>query len=469
MLYFSPEYVFVFLPLTICAYFAAHRWVGTTCAKAVLIAASLLFYGIWNLSSVPVLALSIFANYGFVRALDSNTASRRTVLIVGLVFNVGMLAFFKYTNFLISNAAFFGADIKPINLILPLGISFFTFQKIGLLVDVYKFKVKRPSFLNFALFVSFFPQLIAGPIVHHSEIMPQFDKGEKYRFNVENFTKGAVLFIIGFFKKLFIADYMGIYADSGFSNLGNIGFINSWVAALSYTFQIYFDFSGFIDMGIGSAMMLNIMLPQNFLSPYKASNIQEFWRRWHITLGRFLRDYVYIPLGGNQRHVFVNLLVTFFIGGVWHGAAWTFVLWGVFHGIGLCVHRIFQMTGRRLPRSLGILFTFWFVVCGWVFFRAETIGDAWTLLQTMHDPHQLYGMIVQPSIYLEAARKVTFKWILMLLACFVICWRLPNSHEIIKSYRPRYWHIPTLSTAAMASFIFAAYFNVPPPFLYFNF
>jgi D-alanyl-lipoteichoic acid acyltransferase DltB (MBOAT superfamily) len=469
MLYFSPEYILAFLPLTICIYFLTQSALGASWAKVVLIVASLAFYGIWNASSVPILMTSILVNFAFAWALFTSTGLRKATLIAGLSFNIGLLAYFKYTNFLIANLDLFGWKIRAINVILPLGISFFTFQKIALLVDIYKGRVEKPTFLNLSLFVTFFPQLVAGPIVHHSEVMPQFDDKQRHQFNIVNFSNGLTLFILGFFKKLFLADYMAVYANSGFSSISGISTIDAWIAALSYSFQLYFDFSGFIDMGIGSALMLNIQLPQNFMSPYKARNIQEFWRRWHITLGRFLRDYIYIPLGGAKSRALTNLMVTFLIGGLWHGAAWTFVAWGALHGAGLCVHRIFQKTEIHIPKPVAVLLTFWFVVCGWVFFRAASIEDALTLLHSMHDPRLLGHAAIHPVDAILSSKLLMWPWATLAATCFIICWAFPNSHEIIRNYQPRLWHIPALSGAATIAFMFAVYVNAPPPFLYFNF
>ncbi|MFT4276710.1 MAG: MBOAT family O-acyltransferase [Rhodopseudomonas sp.] len=468
MLYFLPDYCLVFLPLTLILFFVTRHTLGNAAAKLTLIAGSLIFYGIWNLSSIPVLLASIVVNLCIVDTLFRYQKHRRAALIAGLLFNVSLLAFFKYANFAIENLNLLGLEIAPLELFLPLGISFFTFQKIALLVDVYKQRVPRPTTLNFALFVTFFPQLIAGPIVHHAEMMPQFDDPARRSFNISNFNTGIVLFCIGFIKKLLIADGMGIYANFGFSQT-TIGPFDAWCTALSYTFQLYFDFSGFIDMGMGSAMMFNITLPQNFLSPYKSANIQEFWRRWHITLGRFLRDYIYIPLGGGRRRVYLNLMATFVIGGIWHGAAWTFVIWGLLHGTALCVHRAFQKARFRLPGPLGIILTFWFVVVGWVFFRATTVTEAWMVLKAMHDPHVWKSVLADPHAFIGSRRVLDAKWIPFAALCAVTCFAFPNTSEIMSRYRPAYWHIPALGVGTAAAVIFAVYVNAPPPFLYFNF
>lgn len=251
------------------------------------------------------------------------------MLILGIMANIALLGYFKYSDFFIENINdVFKTNMALLNLTLPLAISFFTFQQIAYLVDSYKGKTQEYDVVNYAVFVTFFPQLIAGPIVHHKEMMPQFAYASNNRINAENISRGLFIFAIGLFKKVVIADTFAIYANEGFDVAKVLSFYEAWATSLSYTFQLYFDFSGYTDMAIGLALLFNIVLPFNFNSPYKALNIQDFWRRWHMTLSRFLRDYIYIPLGGNRKGTVLtyrNLMATFVIGGLWHGAAWTFV------------------------------------------------------------------------------------------------------------------------------------------------
>jgi D-alanyl-lipoteichoic acid acyltransferase DltB (MBOAT superfamily) len=272
-----------------------------------------------------------------------NTLSKKLLFQIGILFNISLLAYYKYMDFFIENTnILLNTNIELIHLALPLAISFFTLQQVAFLVDSYEGLVEEKDFLDYAIFVSFFPQLIAGPIVHHAEMMPQFSSKWNMLKNYKNISAGLFIFSIGLFKKVVIADQFAQWANAGFNNAQVLNLLEAWATSLSYTFQMYFDFSGYTDMAIGAALLFNIKLPINFNSPYKATSIQDFWRRWHITLSRFLRDYIYIPLGGNRRgefRTYSNLMVTFLLGGLWHGAGWTFVFWGFLHGVALVLHR----------------------------------------------------------------------------------------------------------------------------------
>ncbi len=308
-------------------------------------------------------------------------------LIVGLIGNIGLLVFFKYTDFLISTVNNFKElPYGFLYIILPLGISFFTFTQIAYLVDSYRGFVTEYSLLNFFLFVTFFPHLLAGPIIHHKEMMPQFDRIKNKILSYKNLACGIYLVALGLCKKVIIADTFAMYANAGFNSPHSVQFLPAWITSLSYTLQIYFDFSGYTDIAIGSALMFNITLPINFNSPYRALDIQDFWRRWHITLSRFLRDYIYIPLGGNkvsESRTLLNLTLTFLIGGLWHGAGWTFIFWGFLHGIAMVVHRLWQKSGLILPKLLAWFLTFQFVNVAWIFFRADSFATAINILKGM--------------------------------------------------------------------------------------
>jgi D-alanyl-lipoteichoic acid acyltransferase DltB (MBOAT superfamily) len=314
--------------------------------------------------------------------------SKKSILIFGIVSNIALLGYFKYTNFMIDNMNYwiFKEDIPNINLALPLAISFFTFQQISYLVDSYKEETKEYDFFNYALFVTFFPQLIAGPIVHHKEMMPQFSKTRNKVKNYRNIAMGLFIFSIGLFKKVVIADTFAIWATQGFDEATTLNLFEAWATSLSYTFQLYFDFSGYTDMAIGIALLFNIKLPINFNSPYKATDIQDFWRRWHITLSRFLKDYIYIPLGGNKKgeiRTYTNLMATFIIGGLWHGAGWTFIFWGFLHGLALVIHRVWSKLNFKLWTWFAWFITFNFINISWVFFRAKEWDDALKVLGGM--------------------------------------------------------------------------------------
>lgn len=312
---------------------------------------------------------------------------RKSILTIGVIANLGLLGYFKYTDFLIKNINYAFNDYVPLlDLALPLAISFFTFQQIAYLVDSYRRETKEYDFLNYAIFVTFFPQLIAGPIVHHKEMMPQFANIRTKVINYKNIAFGLFIFSIGLFKKVVIADTFAVWANAGFDTATTLNLFEAWATSLSYTFQLYFDFSGYTDMAIGLALLFNIKLPINFNSPYKATNIQDFWQRWHITLSRFLRDYIYIPLGGNRKgsfRTYNNLMATFVLGGIWHGAGWTFVLWGVLHGLALVVHRLWSQLGIKLWTWLAWFITFNFINIAWVFFRAKESEDVLKVLRAM--------------------------------------------------------------------------------------
>ena len=321
------------------------------------------------------------------------------LLTFGVAVNLGAIAYFKYAGFIVFNLnTLLQTQWSLGNIILPLAISFFTFQQIAYLVDSYRGITKEYSFIHYSLFVSFFPQLIAGPIVHHKDMLPQFSKQESYQFNADHMKIGLTIFAIGLFKKTVLADGIAIYATPVFNAADsgeNIDFFTAWGGALAYTFQLYFDFSGYSDMAIGLARMFGIVLPLNFYSPYKAANISEFWRRWHMTLSQFLRDYVYISLGGNRKGKtkrYTNLLITMLLGGLWHGAGWNFIIWGGLHGIYLVINHSWQAIVVKSHRtffqgklySLGAwILTFVAVVIGWVFFRAVTLDGSLNMLSGM--------------------------------------------------------------------------------------
>jgi len=393
MLFNSYGFIFVFLPITFFIYFYLNHKRLAEASKGFLVCSSLFFYSWWNIAYLPIILTSMVFNYVIGRSLNNTCKDKgkeppkKTILIFGIVFNLSLLGYFKYTDFLIENFNLaFDSNAELLQLALPLAISFFTFQQIAYLVDSYRRETQEYDFLNYALFVTFFPQLIAGPIVHHKEMMPQFENTRNKVKNYRNIAIGLFIFSIGLFKKVIIADTFAVWATQGFDMATTLNLFEAWAASLSYTFQLYFDFSGYTDMAIGLALLFNIRLPVNFNSPYKATNIQDFWRRWHMTLSRFMRDYVYIPLGGNKNgsfRTYSNLIATFVIGGLWHGAGWTFVFWGFLHGLALMVQRFWSKLGFKLWTWLAWLITFNFVNIAWVFFRAKEWNDAVKVLGAM--------------------------------------------------------------------------------------
>ncbi|WP_236171513.1 MBOAT family O-acyltransferase [Pseudomonas pseudonitroreducens] len=392
MLFSSPEFIFIFLPLVLLVYFSLAQLDNKRPAKYWLVVASLFFYGWWEVKYLVLISISILVNFYMGDAIiasrrkDRRKFSKR-MLIAGVLFNVALLSYYKYANFILENFSLVTNQVfTPLNIVLPLAISFFTFLQIAYLVDCYKDHDKRYDFLDYTLFVTFFPHLIAGPLIHHSQMMPQFSLKQNWSFISGNFAKGLFIFSLGLFKKMVIADSFAVWANAGFDGQHALNFFDAWGASLSYTIQLYYDFSGYSDMAIGASLMFNIALPINFNSPYKAVNIQDFWRRWHITLSHWLRDYVYIPLGGNrgsQISTSINLFATFLIGGIWHGAGWTFVIWGALHGGALVVHRYWQRAGLKMNLLLGWFCTFMFVNLAWVYFRAQSLDDAHRVIKGM--------------------------------------------------------------------------------------
>ena len=447
MLFNSYLFILVFLPVTLGIYLFIIRRGWRKHSFDWLVLASLFFYGWWKWSNVPLLLGSLLFNYAVGTWLGKITPGRpaKVLLALGLMGNLLFLGYFKYANFFITNAnALFGLGWTFTHVVLPLGISFITFQKIAYLVDSYKGLTRGYGFRDFCLFVSFFPQLIAGPIVHHSELMPQFRRKDSGP-NWEDFGVGVTLFVIGLGKKVLVADPFALYANPVFSSAGRGAvptFAAAWIGTLAYTMQIYFDFSGYTDMAIGLGRLFGIRLPLNFNSPYKATNIADFWRRWHMTLSRFLRDYLYIPLGGNRkgpRRRYVNLMITMLLGGLWHGAGWTFVVWGALHGLYLSVfhgwHEWGQRTGRlrSTPSTGGIwagrVATFVAVIVAWVFFRADNFHAATRMLAAMAGIHGFSFNAGDLNLNLTEATK-------MVVLFLGVVWLFPNSHEILAAHKP---------------------------------
>ncbi|HZF69983.1 MBOAT family protein [Sulfuricurvum sp.] len=402
MLFNSYAFIFAFLPVMLIGYFWLLRQRLIMGSKIWLVGGSLFFYGYWSIVYIPLLLSSILVNFfvgsaiatsnsespdNFTLRKSLNRVPNKALLLFGIVFNVGLLIYFKYTDFFLENFnGIFASNIPLPHIVLPLGISFFTFTQIAFLVDAYKKEVKEYDFLHYMLFVTYFPHLLAGPILHHKEMMPQFSNKWNFTVRWRNIAVGLFLFSIGLFKKVVIADTFAQWATMGFDGATILNFFEAWATSLSYTLQLYFDFSGYTDMAIGMSLMFNIRLPINFNSPYKARDIQDFWRRWHITLSRFLRDYIYIPLGGNKvsrLRNYLNLFTVFLVGGIWHGASWMFVIWGALHGIAIVIHRIWKDLGLRMWGWLGWFITFNFVNIAWVFFRSKDWPMAHNVLSGM--------------------------------------------------------------------------------------
>lgn len=442
MLFNSYPFIFAFLPLTMFGYFSLARVFGKETAIGWLVICSFVFYGWWNPSYLTLIILSILVNYFLGKSLSKH--ANKLILAIGVTLNLLALAYYKYFNFFINNLnSFFETSLYIGEILLPLAISFFTFQQIAFLVDAYRGETKEYHFLHYCLFVTFFPQLIAGPIVHHREMLPQFSEKNRFRFCYSNFSIGSTIFLIGLFKKVVIADQFAPYANIVFDASGagqSISTVDAWGGALAYTFQLYFDFSGYSDMAIGLARMFGIRLPLNFHSPYKSRSIIDFWRRWHMTLSRFLRDYLYISLGGNRKGSFrryVNLSITMILGGIWHGAGWQFLIWGALHGFYLVVNHLWRSVNPisldksqstvaiYLLEGMSRLLTFLCVVVAWVFFRAESTYSAGQMLQSMF-------FVNGASVLLTEQEKV-FAGI---VAAAVVAFYFPNTQQIMARYNP---------------------------------
>ena len=454
MLFNSYEFIFLFLPVCFAAYFLLRRFSGDLVSKSWLVIASLFFYAYWNPAYLPVIIFSLFFNYFFsflILHRHQQKVKRKKLfwLICGIVVNVVLLGYFKYYNFILWNLnEVFDTHLQYQNLELPIGISFYTFQQIAFLVDSYRAKVKERNFLNYAMFVTFFPQLIAGPIVHHAEMMPQFANKANRVMKSANISKGIYIFFIGLFKKVILADTFSGWASTGFDMADSLSMAEAWATSLSYTFQLYFDFSGYTDMAIGLALLFNIRLPFNFNSPYLSVNIQDFWRRWHITLSRFLRDYIYIPLGGNRKGEVMllrNLMLTFLIGGIWHGAGWTFIFWGFLHGFATIIHRLWERSNIKMNNILAWFITFNFVNLAWIFFRALSWGDAMKVLKGMFGFSGTGNPMEMPDI---GGNYVTYLWI---IAGFGIIFLIKNTNEVNKSFKPSWLKLAILLIIAVYS------------------
>ncbi|GAC1552287.1 MAG: MBOAT family protein [Beijerinckiaceae bacterium] len=447
MLFTSPIFLFGFLPLVLAGFHALRLFGRNILLVLWLLAASMVFYAWWSPYFLLLLIASMLANYFIGYAIDHSreTGSRRLLFLTGIVGNLILLAYFKYADFFIDTFnAVAQSNLPILHVILPLGISFFTFQKIAYLADIYAHRARTRRLVDFALFVFFFPQLIAGPIVHHSEVMPQFrllgreaarDLVKSHALAWENTAVGLTIFLIGLVKKVVIADQIARYVSPVFDAAAQettIGLVFAWQAALGYTMQLYFDFSGYSDMAIGLARLFGVRLPANFNSPYAATSIVDFWRRWHMTLSRFLRDYVYIPLGGNRHgptRRYVNLMATMVLGGFWHGAGWTFLLWGTLHGLYLLIAHGWEALRRvRLPPVFTWLLTLLAVVAAWVVFRAPNIKAALVMLSGLVGAQGLH----QPIAHVSEAPLVILISMLLIAAATV----LPNTQQIMRDWRP---------------------------------
>lgn len=483
MLFNSYVFILLFFPLCLIGYFALNHFRKYTLAQGFLLIMSFWFYGYFNYSYLLIIISSILLNYG-IYLLMLKCPERRTrkpIMLLGVFIDVGILIYFKYMDFFIENInVIFGREYELWGILLPLGISFFTFQQISFVVDAYRGEVPKYNFLHYACFVSYFPQLIAGPIVTHDELVPQFMDEEKKKFNSDNFAQGLFIFTLGLGKKVLLADTFSDAVVYGFTTIDNLSAVTALIVMLSYTIQIYFDFSGYCDMAIGIGKMMNIDLPINFNSPYKALTITEFWDRWHITLTRFFTKYIYIPLGGNRKgrvRTYVNIFIVFLVSGFWHGASWNFIFWGVCHGIFVIITRVFKRFFDALHPALNWIITFSFVNIMWIFFRAETFSQAVKVVKALFSWNFSFDYVFVEMFRLGELRKVLsvfrveqiypqFMITGFFLVSFLLILGSRNAYEKMKAFKPTVWNL--LLTCFLFTWCVFSFAGISE-FLYFNF
>lgn len=490
MLFNSYEFIFLFLPVTVIVYYLLNRMRLTLASNAWLLFASLFFYCWWDIRYLPLLLGSILFNYTIGNLLvdydfnRKNVISRKSIFIAGLVGNLVLLGVFKYTDFMISNVnALTGTRFELLKIILPLGISFFTITQIAFLVDCYEGLVKERKLLNYSLFVTFFPHLLAGPILHHKEMMPQFDRVRNKVINYRNLCIGSYIFFIGLFKKIVIADSFSKVVANGFDTAKSLNGVEGWVASLSYTLQLYYDFSGYSDMAVGVGLMFNIILPWNFNSPYKSANVIQFWQRWHMTLSNFITTYLYSPILRASRSITFSrsltaIFIAMLISGVWHGAGWNFIIWGALHGAALVINHYWRKKKIKMPTVAGWLITFLFVNFSFVFFRAKGLPEAFKVLKAMvglgapvfPEKHAAVTLsaFTHSQIWKEIlinlqGRDSTF-WLLLSILAFTFITK--NSIELAESFKPDWKRFVFLLTIALYAILNMGKVS---EFLYFQF
>lgn len=475
MIFSSLEYTLIFLPITVLLYHALLRrgYVGLIVPYVFL--SSLVYYAWWRWENIWIILASIAFNFFWGKILVPERDGRKALFVIGVAANLLLLGWFKYTDFLITNInTLLATDLPLRHTVLPLGISFFTFQQIAWLADIYtrKYQPQHEGFANYCCFVCFFPQLVAGPIVHHQEMMPQFFARKNHTVNWQNIYHGTFLFSMGLAKKVLLADNLSPLATYGFEIAGSLSVLDALFTSTTYTLQLYFDFSGYSDMAVGAALLFNIELPWNFNSPYKATNIQDFWRRWHITLSRWLRDYLYIPLGGNRKsgnRTMLNLFVTFLLGGLWHGAAWTFVIWGALHGLALILHRVWsQIWHLRMPVWLGWVLTFTFVNLAWIVFRAPSM-ERLTKFGKAFLGWNGFGFrtpFIEKSIVTTDFSSFSSATCFVII-CLIIVLACANSREMYQRSPQRYVYLAILLTSLSMFYMLSP--NNNPEFIYSKF
>lgn len=487
MLFNSYIFVFLFFPLVVAGYYGLQHFGWEKVALGFLIMMSMIFYGYNSVEYLMILITSIVLNYLLVQMMGRTGSSgfRRMLMVLGLLLNLGILFCFKYYDFFIENVnAVLRTDYHFLRLALPLGISFYTFQQLSYVIDSYRGECEQYSFLEYAAYVSFFPQLIAGPIVYHNELIPQLRAKENHRINYENMSKGIYAFALGMAKKVLIADTLSKVVTVGYANVDELNSISTIIVMICYSMQIYFDFSGYCDMAYGIGFLFNVELPFNFNSPYKAVSVRDFWDRWHMTLTRFFTKYVYIPLGGSRKgkiRTYLNVMIVFLVSGIWHGANWTFILWGIVNGLGNLFDRLFAGILDKIPRVVRITVTFCFCSIAWSMFRAESVGQGWQMIKNL----QMTGDGKVYSAITDAFNKIfevklferagfgsllqIYPWLLLVIFIVILiiaCLAMRNTQEKVNDGRYRTGRI--VSTVVLLLWSVLSLSEVSE-FLYFNF
>jgi D-alanyl-lipoteichoic acid acyltransferase DltB (MBOAT superfamily) len=475
MLFNSLEYLFIFLPCILILYFLLNNLKKYDCAKISLLLASFFFYSYFKTDYLKIILFSICFNYFIsliiIEKIKFYKLNKKFFLFVALTGNLLLLCYFKYWNFLIvcfNNISH--NHFNTLELLLPLGISFFTFQQISYIVDCYKGDAKYTNIIDYSLFVTFFPQLIAGPIVHHKEIIPQFENKNNKYFNTQNFLMGCCLITIGLVKKILLADAFIPFIDSSINNLSNIDILNSWFLALSIGSQGYFDFSGYCDIALGSAYMFNIILPINFSSPYKSIDISDYWRRWHITLGRFLKYNVYIPLGGSRTGTFNtyrNLMTVFILTGIWHGANWPCLSYGFINGCLVCCNKFWKTLNIEINKYLSITITFITMIFISPLVLIKTIHQCIKVWSTMLGINTFFVLpqIIDNNFIFYNKSKIS---IFLIPITLFILFALPNSNQIAEKYIKSNNYIYTIILVFI--FIYTTLnITTPKEYIYFQF
>lgn len=475
MIFSSFEFILLFFPIVYVVYIVLNKSHWNVLAKIWLVLASLYFYAQGSKDFFPFFLGSIFGNYivgsslGKMNLNNKSNPQKKVLLLVGVLANVGLLGYYKYTDFFIENYNYItGYEVPLRYIVLPIGISFFTFQLIAFLVDSYRGECDDYDVLNYLLFITFFPQLIVGPIVHHSDIIPQFNDEKTAKINFDNIQKGLFLFVVGCAKKILLADVLTTNAQAYFDNVSDtfaLNVVEVWFHSIEYTISYYFDLSSYADMAIGLGLMFNLIIPHNFNSPYKARNFQDYWRRWHMTLSRFLGDYIFRNVyrkGDKWRNFYVATMITFLVSGFWHGAGWTFVIWGIINGLLVCVASWMKRHDVRLPDLLAYTLTGLGIIWTRVLFISPTFSYAWNVYKGMCGFNGVQNVFERFMNIITEDKTVTFT---LIIAIF-ICWFLPNSKEMVDKFRPT---VVTLIYVIVLFALCCINMNHASSFLYFQF